>query len=45
MIPNCACGTKWLIGPDVSDDKGARHLLERLPRARELLADRGYDAD
>ena len=29
----------------VSDFKGARALLERLPKAKELLADRGYDAD
>jgi transposase len=29
----------------VSDYKGARNLIERLPRAKELLADRGYDAD
>ncbi|WP_234886656.1 IS5 family transposase, partial [Sinorhizobium saheli] len=29
----------------VSDFKGARALIERLPKAKELLADRGYDAD
>ena len=28
-----------------SDYKGAAQLLDRLPEARELLADRGYDAD
>jgi len=28
-----------------SDDKGAALLLDSLPRAKELLADRGYDAD
>lgn len=35
----------WLSAGQVSDCKGARHLLERLPKAKELLADRGYDAD
>lgn len=29
----------------VSDFKGAAHLLPHLPPARALLADRGYDAD
>lgn len=29
----------------VSDYKGAKLLLDSLPHARELLADRGYDAD
>jgi transposase len=29
----------------VSDFTGAFDLLDRLPDARELLADRGYDAD
>jgi transposase len=29
----------------VSDFKGARRLLHRLPKAKEMLADRGYDAD
>ena len=29
----------------VSDYKGARQLLDRLPKAKELLGDRGYDAD
>lgn len=29
----------------MSDDKGAALLLDSLPKARELLADRGYDAD
>jgi transposase len=28
-----------------SDYKGARVLIEKLPKASELLADRGYDAD
>jgi putative transposase len=31
-------------GP-TSDYQGARSLLHRLPRAKELIADRGYDAD
>lgn len=35
----------WLSAGQVSDYKGARALLDRLPQARELLADRGYDAD
>jgi len=35
----------WLSAGQVSDYKGARHLLERLPKAKELLADRGYNAD
>ncbi len=34
-----------LTAGQVSDYKGARQLLERLPKAKELLADRGYDAD
>jgi transposase len=29
----------------MSDYKGAALLVDRLPPARELLADRGYDAD
>jgi putative transposase len=29
----------------VSDYKGAEALLDQLPRAKNLLADRGYDAD
>ena len=29
----------------VSDYKGATLLMDALPEARELLADRGYDAD
>ncbi len=29
----------------VSDHTGARHMLKALPKAGELLADRGYDAD
>jgi len=29
----------------MSDYKGAALLLKALPKARELLADRGYDAD
>lgn len=28
-----------------SDYKGARALIDNLPRAEEILADRGYDAD
>jgi transposase len=28
-----------------SDYKGAKRLLHSLPRAKELIADRGYDAD
>ena len=34
-----------LTAGQTSDYKGARHLIERLPGAKELLADRGYDAD
>jgi transposase len=29
----------------MSDYKGAAQLLDRLPNAKELLADRGYDAN
>ena len=29
----------------MSDYKGAARLLDKLPKAKELLADRGYDAD
>ena len=29
----------------MSDYKGAALLMDALPEARELLADRGYDAD
>ena len=29
----------------MSDYKGARHIAQALPRARYMLADRGYDAD
>jgi transposase len=29
----------------MSDDKGAALMLPALPRAKELLADKGYDAD
>lgn len=29
----------------MSDYKGAALLLDRLPKAKELLADRGYDSD
>lgn len=29
----------------MSDYKGARQLLRSLPKAKEMLADRGYDAD
>jgi transposase len=35
----------FLTAGQASDYKGARHLLGRLPCAKELLADRGYDAD
>lgn len=28
-----------------SDYKGAKRLLHQLPKAKELIADRGYDAD
>jgi transposase len=35
----------FLTAGQTSDYKGARHLLGRLPGAKELLADRGYDAD
>lgn len=34
-----------LTAGNISDFDGARSLVERLPQARELLADRGYDAD
>lgn len=34
-----------LTAGQVSDYKGARALIDRFPKARELLADRGYDAD
>jgi putative transposase len=34
-----------LTAGQVSDYKGAEALLEKLPAAKELLADRGYDAD
>jgi transposase len=34
-----------LTSGQTSDYKGARYLLERLPGAKDLLADRGYDAD
>jgi transposase len=33
-----------LTAGQVSDHKGARHLLSRLPRADALIADRGYDS-
>jgi transposase len=35
----------FLSAGQVSDYKGARHMLDRLPPAKQLLADRGYDAD
>ncbi len=35
----------FLTAGNTSDYQGARHLLDRLPQARDLLADRGYDAD
>ena len=34
-----------LSAGQVSDYKGAEALLDKLPKARVLLADRGYDAD
>jgi transposase len=34
-----------LTAGNISDFGGARRLVEKLPQARELLADRGYDAD
>ena len=34
-----------LTAGQVSDYEGARVLLDKLPKAKELLADRGYDAD
>ena len=35
----------YLTAGQVSDFKGAAELLEDLPEAKELLADRGYDAN
>ena len=35
----------FLSNGQMSDYKGARHLLDALPEANILLADRGYDAD
>ena len=35
----------FLSEGQMSDYKGAEVLLDRLPRAKYLLADRGYDAD
>ena len=35
----------WLSEGQMSDCKGAEILLGRLPCAKHLLADRGYDAD
>ena len=35
----------YLSGGNVSDYDGAKVLLKRFPRAAQLLADRGYDAD
>ena len=35
----------FLSNGQMSDYKGARHLLDALPDANVLLADRGYDAD
>ena len=34
-----------LTAGQVSDYKGAAELLDGLPEAKELLADRGYDAN
>ena len=42
------CGRPILLDlseGQMSDYKGAARLLNKLPRAKELLADRGYDAD
>jgi len=35
----------FLSGGQTSDYIGARALVDSLPKARHLLADRGYDAD
>jgi len=35
----------YLTAGQVSDYKGARKLLDDIPAAKYLLADRGYDAD
>ncbi|MBP1860388.1 transposase [Rhizobium herbae] len=35
----------FLTAGNASDYQGARHLPDQLPKARELLADRGYDPD
>ena len=35
----------FLTAGQASDYQGGRHLLDRMPKAKELLADRGYDAD
>ena len=35
----------FLSSGQMSDYKGARYLLDCLPKANVLLADRGYDAD
>lgn len=35
----------FLSKGQMSDYKGARALLDHLPKAKHLLADRGYDAD
>lgn len=35
----------FLTGGQTSDYIGARALMDRLPRAKTMLADRGYDAD
>ena len=34
-----------LTAGQVSDYKGAAALLDRLPKAKDMLGDRGYDAD
>ena len=34
-----------LTAGQVSDHKGAREVLERLPQAQTLIADRGYDSN
>jgi transposase len=34
-----------LTAGQVSDHKGAREMLERLPKTKALIADRGYDSN
>ena len=37
--------SSFVVPGQVSDYKGAAQFLDVLPKAKELLADRGYDAD